>query len=133
MQSPRALLLALAVLYPGAARAAAEPENSALATLDAYLAAAAPTRPEYRTELRAGGPPGTLPTGRRLARGPVLGTFTYRPKAYAELTLAERRSLLREPGFLAYLAARLARAPQLAPTPEEMLERRPLVLRLPPR
>ena len=34
------------------------------------------------------------------------------------LPLAERRSLLGDPGFRAYLAARLAGASPLAPTPE---------------
>jgi len=107
---------------------------TALAVFDAWLATAARTDPRWRTEIRAEPAAVTPPPGRYLARSPVLGTFSYRPKAYAELKADERLQLLREPAFRRRLQPGPGHKRRLhfAIPPEEMRQNRPFVYTLPP-
>lgn len=89
----------------GATSLGAADAPNAVAIFDAYLAHAARTTPEYRTELRMGDSTETATHGRMLARGPITGAFTFRPKTYNELSRAERAEMLRDPKFRAFLLA----------------------------
>ncbi len=82
----------------------AAPSN-ALVVFDAYLAQAARTAPQYRTDLRTSGNSTSKSSDRQLAHGALIGAFTYRPKTYAELSRDERVELLRDPKFRAFLLA----------------------------
>jgi hypothetical protein len=129
------------------------PDNApnALGVIDGFLEKAAAFNPAYRADLRPGGDPNRLPSGRLLARGAWLGPFTYRAKTYRELTAAERAGLLGDPRFREFLAA-AAGAPPASPAaaaisaaaemaaaemaaaeipPAEMLKPGPFVIALP--
>src|ERR1019366_9458019 len=73
--------------------------GNSLALFNSYLAQAAVVTSEYRADLRPGGDPARMPAGRCFGRSPILGSFTYRPKTYDELSLQARAALLREPKF----------------------------------
>jgi hypothetical protein len=130
---------------------AAADASNAVAIFDAYLAHAARTIPEYRADLRPVGPNESDSSGRLLARGPIIGAFTFRPKTYGELNRTERADMLRDPRFRAFLVALRTQADRrpaglaehqatLLPrasdvgaalehfeiSPEEMLQRRPM-------
>jgi hypothetical protein len=77
---------------------------------DSYLAQAALINPAFRTDLKADGNPAQVPPGRLLGESPLLGSFTYRPKTFDELTRGERAGLLRDPGFRAFLMATCTQA-----------------------
>jgi hypothetical protein len=104
-------------------------QEGGLSTVNAYIAAAAVTDPAYRTDLRPGGDSGSLASGRMMARSPLLGTFTYRAKTYADLNATERFRLLRSPGWGRYLKSHTRR--RVVITPEQMLSDQPILLRLP--
>ncbi len=122
-----------------------------MAIFDAYLAHAARTIPEYRADLRPVGPNESDSSGRLLARGPIIGAFSFRPRTYGELSRTERADMLRDPRFRAFLVALrrqadhgpagiAARPATLLPpasgaapalerfeiSPDEMLRRRPM-------
>ena len=100
------MLLAAILLSSGLRAASGSPaQASALTLFDAYLAEAAPTQPIYRTDLRPGGDDAHVPLGRLLGRGPMIGSFTYRPKTYEELSRLERAAMLHDPKFHAFLIA----------------------------
>ncbi len=132
-------VLAAAVLALSA-RLAAQGEGGARGLLDAYLTTAAATQPEYRTEVRAGGTTPGSDAGRQTGCGPVLGPFTFRARTYAELTLGERREVLRDPRLRAFLLARNPGAtPRKGPatkrfsiSPATMLDGRPFAIELSP-
>ena len=136
--TPRAVLAA-AVLATSV-RLAAQGEGDARGLLDAYLATAAATQPEYRTEVRAGGLPPGGAVGRQSGCGPVLGPFTFRAKMYAELTLGERREMLRDPRLHAFLLAghrgttsgKAAAVKRFSISPEAMIDGRPFSVAFPP-
>ena len=145
------------LLVAGVATLAASEAPNAVTIFDAYLAHAARTAPEYRTELLIGDSAEAATPGRMLARGPIAGTFTFRPKTYNELSRVARAEMLRDPKFRAFLLAMrtqadrapadaathgavpLPQAPNSRPTLErfeisadEMLRRRPLFIVLAP-
>jgi hypothetical protein len=101
-----ALIVALAAAVPAAGALPAQvPSGNALGLIDAWLAHAAGSSASFRADLRPGGDPANLPPGRFLCRSPFLGAFTYRPKTYRELSPAERRSVLCDPRFRAFLVS----------------------------
>ena len=120
----------------------------ALPLFNAYLAQAARTVTAYRTDLRIGDEPKGPEPGRLAGESAYLGSFTYRPKTYAELSPAERAVLVHDPQFHAFLVAlRRPNPPPANPkadragpnadfhcaiSPEEMLRNRPFVIVLPP-
>ncbi len=142
----------LAIVFTAAVTSVAAADTpNAVAVFDAYLAQAARTIPEYRADLRAIGPNDSGSPDRLLARGPIVGVFTFRPKTYSDLTRTERADLLRDPRFRAFLVALrtqvdggprdiAAYPPALLPpsmdarpalerfqiSPQEMLQRRPM-------
>jgi hypothetical protein len=120
----------------------------ALPLFDAYLAQSARTVTAYRTAIRIGEDPKTLAVGRVVGESAYLGSFTYRPKTYAELSQAERALLVHDPQFRDFLAGRLPPASPLPRArdgaspppgdfrctidPEEMLRTRPFIVVLAP-
>jgi hypothetical protein len=127
--------LVLAVL-PWGVRAA-EPSPAAAALVDAYLAAAAPSTPAYRKDIRptGGGLAGALP-GRLTGFSRVIGPFTYLPRVAADLTPGERAVVAGDPRFAPFAAAtRLASGPGSGTPvfeipPAEMLRRGPVLVAL---
>ena len=115
---------------------------------DAYLARASRTVTAYRAEIRVGDDPGNSGPGRLTGQSAYLGTFTYRPVTYAELSREERAALVHDPQFRAFLASldRRASPPPAGPIapdsagplrhlripPEEMCRPGPFVIALPP-
>ena len=100
------MLLAAILLASGLRAASGSPAPaSALTLFDAYLAEAALSQPIYRTDLRPGGDAAHVPLGRLLGRGPMIGSFNYRPKTYEELSRMERAAMLHDPKFHAFLIA----------------------------
>ena len=95
-----ALALGLAWASPGRTEAISA---NALALLDAYVAQAARSLPADRANIVLGECPHP-PPGRFLANSAWLGPFTYRPKAYRELSGSDRAALLRDPAWPAFLA-----------------------------
>ena len=96
----------------------AAPGETALQIFDAFLAAAAPADPDYRTDIRRSGEPSHPSEGRLTGVSPLVGPFTYRPKTYAELTRSERIELLRDGRLHDFL---LHRSRSFVVTAEEML------------
>ena len=95
----------LAILAVAGALRAQEPAGNALGLMDAWLALQASRGAEFRADpcpVRDGAAP---PPGRLIGRSPLLGAFTYRPKAYGELNPRERAALLSDPGFRSFLAS----------------------------
>jgi hypothetical protein len=110
---------------------AAATAPSALAVFNAWLTTAAQADPHWRTDIRAETEAAEPGAGRYLARSPVLGPFSYRPKVYAELRPEERLRLLREPAVQRLLRRRPRRL-RFAIPPEEMRQNRPFVFQVPP-
>lgn len=149
---PRSRFIVSGLIAVATTCVAAADASNAVAVFDAYLAHAARTAPEYRADLRPVGPNESEASGRLLARGPIIGTFTFRPKTYGELSRSERADMLRDSRFRAFLALRkqadhgpagLAAHPatrlpstsgagpaleQLEISPEEMLQRRAMYI-----
>jgi hypothetical protein len=78
---------------------------SALTIFNAYLAQAALSETSYRADLQPCNDVTHVPLGRLLGQGPMIGSFTYRPKIYNELSRSEREAMLRESRFHAFLIA----------------------------
>jgi hypothetical protein len=100
-----AFLPVLAILAVAVALRAEEPAGNALGLMDAWLALQATRSAEFRADpspMRDGATPAP---GRLAGHSPLLGAFTYRPKAYGELNPRERAELLSDPGFRAFLAS----------------------------
>ena len=131
------MLSILPVFIATAAGSSDGGSDNALALLNAYLAQAARTAPEYRADLRPKRGSEEVPAGRLPGYSPFLGSFTYRPKTYRELSVRDRVLVLREPEFHAFLKAACKRGrppPGSAPfliTPEEMLRPQSFRLALP--
>ena len=83
----RSLLLGLLLV---ARLAADETPGRALSLFDAYLAQAALSVTAYRTDIRIGDDPKNATGGRLAGQSAFLGSFTYRPITYAELSRADR-------------------------------------------
>ena len=136
--------LAFVLLMTVPLRAGSGPDR-ALTLFDAYLAQAARTAPAYRADIRKGDDPKGGGPERLVGESAYLGSFTYRPKTYAELSRPERALLVHDPQFHAFLlgrhpppssiAARPAALESAADfhctiSPEEMLRSQPLLIEL---
>jgi hypothetical protein len=95
------LCICLAVASP--AHVQGDPSN-ALKELDAYLVQAARSDPAYRTDIKRDDVPDRS-AGRFPGYSSFLGSFSYRPKTYGELSRSERAELLSSAAFHSFLAA----------------------------
>ncbi|MGD1031004.1 MAG: hypothetical protein ABSA05_07670 [Opitutaceae bacterium] len=105
------------------------PGESALETINQFLAESAATVPAYRADLQRCTDLERATDGRMAGFSPLIGPFTYRPKKYAELTQIERIGLLRDGRFHDYL---LKEARLFPVNPEDMLTPQPLIVQLDP-
>jgi hypothetical protein len=122
-------ILALPALFLPSAPAFGAPGENALETINRFLAESAATTPAYRADLQRATDPSRVPDGRLSGFSSLIGSFTYRPKTYAELTQAERVELLRDGRFRDYLLA-MGRPFRIAP--EDMLRPGSLPVELDP-
>lgn len=116
---PAALSRYPALVLTAALVARAQPAElppTALVLLNAYLAQAALSDPADRADARVGDPP-DVSSGRLAGYSSLLGSFSYRPKTYADLDRTERTALLRDPAWHAFLAAANRRNPGRAEPP----------------
>ena len=102
------MLIATSIAFARAQMAGTPVPKSPLQIYNEYLATYADLVPEYRTELTLGVEAGNNPKSPfRLARNALIGSYTYRPKTYTELTTQEQMDVERDEKFQAYKERKL--------------------------
>lgn len=154
----RSLLITLFCLAVFASARAAGPDGNLGSVLNAFIASIAKDNPELKTSIALWTPDTAIPDGHQVGRSKTMGLYTFRPKAFSELTADEKSAVMKHPQLKAFIVSvRNSRiypaisaanpagsvAPGWAPVegdfsptelrvridPEEMLQNRPTVLR----
>lgn len=153
----RSLLISFLCLAICAGARAAGPEGNLGSVLNAFIASIAKDNPELKTSIALWTPDAPIPDGHQVGRSKTMGLYTFRPKAFSELTADEKAAVMKHPQLKAFIVSvRNSRiypaisaanpagnvAPGWAPVegdfapteirvridPEEMLQNRPTVL-----